>query len=316
MIHTEHTTHPARTPTRRTLLRGATAAMALLVVGCESDDDGTDIAATPVSEAAQATLLEQIAPDRTADLSVINASFETLTGEDRLFAFGLVGPDNTPVRDQEVTVYAGVRMNEALQGPLTTTFHDVPNQPLGMYSVRLDLPEAGTVPLIAVTADGGAGQTALRVADPESSVVLATGEEAPAVATPTLDDPLGFESICTRQPPCDMHAASLDTALAEGRPVMLTIATPAFCETAICGPTVDVVEDVRTGGEVPEGIEWIHLEVFSDAGTTLADQVEAFQLQSEPWIFGIDGAGTVVGRLDGPLTVLPDEIAALATATA
>lgn len=109
-----------------------------------------------------------------------------------------------------------------------------------------------------------------------------------------------------------MHEVSLDDALAAGEPVMLTIATPGFCETAICGPTVEVVEAVRTAEPAGGSVRWIHLEVFSDAGTTVADPVAAWQLQSEPWIFGIGSDGTIVGRLDGPLTVLDGEVAALA----
>ena len=44
----------------------------------------------------------------------------------------------------------------------------------------------------------------------------------------------------------------------------------------------------------------------------MADPVTAWQLQSEPWIFGVGSDGQITGRLDGPLTILEDEIAALA----
>ncbi|WP_157965392.1 hypothetical protein [Euzebya rosea] len=256
--------------------------------------------------------MNEVAPSRTGDLQVINASFETLTGPTQLFAFGLVGADNTPVIGADVEVWTRTREGEPAVGPVPAQFREIPNQPLGLYVVRLDLPVAGAIPLAAVTSDGAAGQTALRVADPETATVPAAGDTAPVVATPTTEDLLGFERLCTLYPPCGMHKNSFDSLIADGRPVMLSIATPGFCETAICGPTVEVVESVRTARGDDDRVAWVHLEVFVDGGVTLAEQVTDWNLPSEPWLFGVGADGTVVGRLDGPLTVLPEEIMALA----
>ena len=295
----------------------STTAMALggLVVGCSGDDDAATPAEAqgPPPASATATLLEEVAADRSGDLQVINASFETLTGDDQLFAFGLVGLDNTPVTGADVEVWIRQREGEPPAGPVAAMFTEIPNQPLGLYVVRLGLPTAGAIPLVATTSEGAAGQTTLRVADPETAAVPPPGSEAPVVTTPTTEDLLGFERLCTLDPPCGMHDVSFDTALADGKPVMLAIATPAFCETAICGPTVEVVEGVRTDDATAgDDTVWIHLEVFTDAGQTLAEQVEAWGLPSEPWVFGIDREGRIAGRLDGPLTVLDGEVAALA----
>lgn len=305
--------------TRRTLLHATGLGLATVLLGCESSSTPDQTGAVTASEVpppaqpAQATaLLDEVAADRTADLTVINASFETLTGEDQLFAFGLVAADNTPVTGADVQVWTQGREGEPPNGPIAATFREVPNQPLGLYVVTLPLPVAGTIPLAAVTRDGAGGQTMLRVADPESAIVPPPGAPAPMVATPTTDDLLGFERLCTLDPPCGMHEVSLDEALQAGEPVVLTIATPGFCETAICGPTVEVVEEVRAGQPADSPVRWIHLEVFSDAGTTVADPVTAWQLQSEPWIFTIGSDGQVAGRLDGPLTTLESEIAPLA----
>ena len=255
--------------------------------------------------------MTEVAPDRTGDLQVINASFETLTGEDRLFAFGLVGPDNTPITGADVEVWIRPREGEPAEGPVPASFREIPNQPLGLYVVRLDLPVPGAIPLAVATGEGTAGETALRVADPDDAAVPSPGDVAPAVATPTTEDLLGFERLCTLDPPCGMHETSFDDLVEARRPVMLTIATPGFCETAICGPTVEVVESLRTG-RADDGVAWVHLEVFTDAGATLAQQVTEWNLPSEPWLFAVDADGTVIGRLDGPLTVLPEEIRALA----
>ena len=304
---------------RRHLLHATAAGLATALLGCESGTtvDGPTVAtaseSTPATRATPASaLLEEVAPDRSSELTVINASFETLTGDDQLFAFGLVGPDNTPVTGAEVSVWTGSPEGGQVRGPVRASFREVPNQPLGLYVVTLELPETGTIPMAAVTTDGAGGETVLRVADPETAIVLPPGAPAPVVATPTPDDLLGFERLCTLDPPCGMHEVSLDEALQAGEPVMLTIATPGFCETAICGPTVEVVEGIWASRPADSPIRWVHVEVFSDAGATVADPVTAWQLQSEPWIFGVGSDGQITGRLDGPLTILEDEIAALA----
>lgn len=302
---------------RRSFITTSGTALAALLVGCSSDTDQQDTGAQPTNAtpsgaaAGPGDLVAEVAPERTGDLQVINASFETLTGEDRLFAFGLVSADNTPVTGVNVEVWIRPREGEPAEGPVPASFREIPNQPLGLYVVRLDLPVPGAIPLAAVTGEGAAGQTALRVADPESAAVPAPGDTAPVAATPTTDELLGFERLCTLDPPCGMHDTSFADLIEGGRPVMLTIATPGFCETAICGPTVEVVESVRTSRD-DDDVAWVHLEVFTDAGTTLAEQVTEWNLPSEPWLFAVDGDGTIIGRLDGPLTVLREEITALA----
>jgi hypothetical protein len=42
------------------------------------------------------------------------------------------------------------------------------------------------------------------------------------------------------------------------------------------------------------------VEIYKNNKTTnLAPTVEAWHLPSEPWLFTVDGAGTIVGRIDG-----------------
>ncbi len=49
-----------------------------------------------------------------------------------------------------------------------------------------------------------------------------------------------------------------------------------------------------------DAITFVHVEIYSsNKGATLAPTVEAWGLPSEPWLYTIDGAGTIVGRLDG-----------------
>ena len=92
------------------------------------------------------------------------------------------------------------------------------------------------------------------------------------------------------------------------KPVVITFATPAFCESRVCGPTVEVIDGVRTDYD---DVTFIHCEIFSDAGQTVGDPVTAWELPTEPWMFVIDADGTIVRRADGPLLVIADEVRAL-----
>ena len=124
------------------------------------------------------------------------------------------------------------------------------------------------------------------------------GDDAPAAASPTPDDPLGVDPICTREPPCDLHAKSLDTLVGKGRPVVVLFGTPALCQTQYCGPVLDVL--VPIAQEHATEIDTVHVEIYRDlTGAKTAPTVDAWELASEPWLFGIDADGVVTARIDG-----------------
>jgi hypothetical protein len=301
---------------RRTLVRVLGGSGSVLLLGACSNDPGEPggTARAPRSGSAAPDALDpiaaQVAPDADRGLTVVNASFEQLTGNDQAFAFGLTTPDNEPVRGADVQVYV-IDADGEWRGPHPAEFRDVTVVPLGLYLTRLDLPEPGPTSLVAVTADGAAGSTTVQVTRPQASAVPAPGQPAVVVPTPTSTDPQGMGRVCTLDPPCGMHDVSLDEALAAGRPVVLTFATPAYCMTAICGPSVEVVDEVRASGDWGD-TAWIHVEIFSDAGQTLSAPVEQWGLLSEPWLFAIDADGTVRQRADGPLLVLDDHVRTIA----
>jgi hypothetical protein len=131
-------------------------------------------------------------------------------------------------------------------------------------------------------------------AQPEAPTV---GAAAPRAPSPTKADRLGVKPICTRRPPCPLHTVSLADVIGAGTPVAAMFATPALCASQYCGPVLDELLGVRS--RYP-GITFVHVEIYrSNRGATLAPTVEAWGLPSEPWLFTIDPAGTIVGRLDG-----------------
>lgn len=121
-----------------------------------------------------------------------------------------------------------------------------------------------------------------------------TGDKLPVVPTPTKADAQGVTPICTRSPECPLHEVSLDAVLGKGTPVVLMVATPAYCKTAVCGPTLDIVMNNRV-----DGITYIHAEVWKDnTFESPAPLLQAYGLQFEPALFVVKGDGTIADRLD------------------
>ncbi|MDQ3385621.1 MAG: hypothetical protein M3503_06395, partial [Actinomycetota bacterium] len=174
------------------------------------------------------------------------------------------------------------------------------------------LDEPGTWEL-AIAVGEAETRTDLTVRPPEElAVVPGPGDVLPSIPTPTTVDALGVQPICTANPPCPLHDVSLDQALAVGLPIVLLVSTPAFCQTAICGPVLDLV--VARRRELEGRATLLHAEVYTDdrADETTAT-VNALGLRYEPSLFLTAADGTVRGRLDYTFdaTELDDQLGAL-----
>lgn len=124
------------------------------------------------------------------------------------------------------------------------------------------------------------------------------GMAAPRASSPTLTDPLGVNPICTRDPQCPLHTVSLAQVIGRGSPVAVMFATPARCQSRFCGPVLDELLALRKHAD--PAIALVHVEIYKDlTSQNLVPTVDAWNLPGEPWLFGIDGTGKVVSRLDG-----------------
>jgi hypothetical protein len=303
--------HEVRLDRRALLRRLSLLGAGVMLSACApADPSGSSSgAASAAPSGAGPTALDRVAPGTDPSLAVVAATFEQLVDQPNPFAFGLFTLEQEPVEGVDAQLYA-VGPDGQAAGPWTATptAADVP--PGGLYSAPADFAATGVHEMVVVTADGRGGTVAVDVRSAETSQLPAPGEQAQAVATPTTADDLGYDRLCTRTPePCGMHEVSLDDALAGGGPVAMLFATPAFCQTAVCGPTVDIIEQVRRDGF--DDVTFVHCEIFADAGQTVGDPVLAWNLPTEPWLFVIDAGGGIVRRADGPLLVMPDQVRSL-----
>jgi hypothetical protein len=175
---------------------------------------------------------------------------------------------------------------------------DIPFNKAGQYDV-LGVARAGGR-LVAATS-AAPGLQVVRAAD---DPIPGKGDPAPRIHTPTEADAGGdLASIDTRIPPSSMHANDFADVVGQ-KPVVLLFATPQLCQSRVCGPVVDIAEQVKAdmGGD---DVEFIHMEVFrdNDIAKGLRPQLNAYNLQTEPWVFAIDGNGKVAARLEGAYSV-------------
>jgi len=99
-----------------------------------------------------------------------------------------------------------------------------------------------------------------------------------------------------------MHDQDLADVLGK-KPVVLLFATPALCQSRVCGPVVDVAEQVKR--DYGDRVAFIHQEIFvdNDLNKGARPQVEAYRLPSEPWLYVIDRRGVVRTAIEGPFGV-------------
>jgi hypothetical protein len=282
------------------------------------------------------------AADGPAELAVSPAALVFYEGENR-FPFGVFERDLTPIAGAEVALYfartptpepgagskAGSKgptaqaqaqaLDEPAVGPypaaiesLATepafrakTTSDDPSAATVVYTTRIDFPKAGEWRIAALIKEEGEikGTLLSSVVVDEFGGVPQPGEKAPLIHTPTAEDAGGdLAQVTTRIPPDTQN--QVDYADVLGRePIVLLFATPQFCQSRVCGPVVDVAEQVKQ--EYGDEAAFIHMEIFNDndPGKGVRPQVRAFNLPSEPWLFTIDRRGRVAAAVEGAFGV-------------
>jgi hypothetical protein len=129
------------------------------------------------------------------------------------------------------------------------------------------------------------------------------GQKAPLIHTPTPADVGGdLSQITTRIPPDTQNKVDYADALGK-EPIILLFATPQFCQSRVCGPVVDVAEQVKQ--EYGDKAAFIHMEIYNEnnPGKGFRPQVRAFRLPTEPWLFAIGRDGIVKEVIEGAFGV-------------
>ena len=297
-------------------------ALAGLAAGCGEDDDGTAERPPPPAKPedfpkAAGKTLAQLRSEVKTEGPVLSASVSQLEPGKNRFGFGLFDRARSQIADAPVAVYVAPVGGGKARGPFPARYESMAvkaqyrsrsvesdaGSAKALYVSDVVFPKPGRYEVIGVArldnrlvAATPAGP-ALTVA--KDSSVPEVGERAPVTSTPTKTDVGGdIAKIDTRQPPSTMHDVDFADVVGK-RPVILLFATPALCASRVCGPVVDVAEQIkaRRGKEAA----FVHMEIFrdNDVDRGYRPQVVKWGLPTEPWLFAVDRRGRIAARIEG-----------------
>ncbi len=233
------------------------------------------------------------------------------------FVFTFIDPGNLPIATPDRTATVSFYdLGSDATTPVATVdaaFVWAIEESRGAYVANIDFTSYGLWGAEFQTAVPGAPAETVRFSFTvrAASPTLSVGAPAPASKTPTLDDVGGDVTWLStdRNPVPALYETSVATALAERRPFLLTFATPKFCASAQCGPTLDRIKPfIRAYPTVtfinvePYALELIDGQlqpVLTDTQLTPVASVIEWGLVSEPWTFVVDRDGVIRGSFEG-----------------
>jgi hypothetical protein len=188
----------------------------------------------------------------------------------------------------------------------------------GLYRAMVDLAHAGTWGLEAIQDPGSAQARVGRfVFDVRASgTTPAIGAPVRAEDTPTATDAAGIAAISTDDDPDpDFYTTSISGALAAHEPFVVVFATPAFCRSATCGPTLDLVK--QAAADYKGRLTFIHVEPYqlqltdghlqpvlsADNNPIPIQPVEDWGLPTEPYVFVVGAEGKLSSKFEGIVSV-------------
>ncbi|MBI4494882.1 MAG: FixH family protein [Chloroflexi bacterium] len=263
----------------------------------------------PPSPRPQSAGLKPSASPASAPFTVVLPASDLAVGKNR-FLLALLDQTNKPISSAEVRLrfFKLEGGQGTLKGEGEARYYGTGLGDRGVYVARtaFDAPGAWGVE-VAVRRDGqdlGAARHSFEVQ--ADSLTPALGAGIPASAIPTATSAAEIEKICSARPVDDFHSLSIADALAAGKPFLLLFASPGFCRSQTCGPSLQVVQGLRDLHG--DRLNYLHVEVYQDPdqgapGLKPVPAVVEWNLPSEPWLFLVDARGKVFDKFEGGITV-------------
>jgi hypothetical protein len=247
---------------------------------------------------------------------IINGPGQLTCGQNRIL-FTLLDTAGNPVGAPDRTArIAFYNLGRDPSKPIATadgTFVWAIKDARGIYVANAAFPEAGRYGAEVTTAKAGGQADTQRLTfdvQPESPVI-GVGDKAPASRTPTLTDVGGDASRISTDahPEPAFYQTSVDQALTKKEPFVVIFATPKFCTSAQCGPTLDSIKPqvakyptVTFINVEPYKLKLVDgsLQADLDANGQLqaTDITDQWHLLTEPVVYVVDREGVVTAQFD------------------
>lgn len=240
-------------------------------------------------------------------LQVILVSTDFAVGEPRV-SFAIFDGENAAADVSSVRVSA-VELDEELSasdvepawsGAATGyTDYEVP-----YWTIYPGIDQPGYWGMIAEIsrADGTTSRADFVIEIQPSSKSPSMGADAPQSTNRTLATEPDLTLLSSANDPDPaFHQLTVADAITTGRPTVVGFLTPAFCQTKWCAPVLDSLKAARA--ETGDAVNYIHIEVYNDfQKLKVVPEMAEWGLDTEPWVFVLDGQGRVVARFSGPLS--------------
>lgn len=241
----------------------------------------------------------------TAPVTAVLPNSDLAVGRNR-FLLALLDGNNQPITNAQVHLrfYSLKGEQPVLRAEADALYRGEGLVNRGVYVSTVSFSEAGAwgVEVIARRDQDELPTTRWSFEVQPESRTPALGTPARPSRNPTtneIDDPA---KLCTAVPACDMHDLVIADVVGKGRPLVLYFGTPGFCTSQVCGPGLDVVQQLKE--RFGKDADFIHIEIYKDPATrTVAETVTEWRLPSEPWLFLIDRQGTIADKFEGGITL-------------
>ena len=290
--------------TKRLRPRFACSPLLLLALWCA-------IIPAAIACGSSPTAAPTIVPAPTSEtLRLALASSDLAVGSNRV-VFGVIVDGVGPVSDAEVVVSTFyLPATGGQEGPVETVnavFRAWPVSPRGVFTAQLAFDRSGEwgIGAVATDADGLELKASARVRVKDAPATPAIGAIAPRSVSKTLADVDGFSQITTDfEPDADLYGMTIAEALDADKPLLVVFSTPAYCQTATCGPQLGVVKELKA--EYGDRMNFIHIEVYDNpheiegdlSKAVISPTAEEWGLPSEPWTFIVDAEGIIRAKFE------------------
>jgi len=301
----------------------ALALTSFALAACATDDDSPKVASpdmtqTSVQVGGQPTALSQFAEPEpnwtvisddidlelaTPDLGVGMQRFGIVLSDDTgLIKFPVVklsanyypdGYDSEP--DTEISTFGFGRFYEFPYGTRGIHSTEIEFDRAGLWSVSADVPRP----------DGSASHVEVRFPVAEKALSVTVGQKAPASESRTLSGVGNIAELTTgsqRYP--ELYKYSIAQAVERERPLLIVFASPAFCTNAVCGPQVEIANELQ---EVyGEQVDFVHVDLYTNpheiqgdlSVAKLTPLLDEWGLSSQEWTFIVGPDGIVTHRFE------------------
>ena len=188
------------------------------------------------------------------------------------------------------------------------TYRQWPYVARGTYTTRLafDVPGRWGIDIAALDPDGPSRQAQLFFDVAESPATPDVGDPAVPSHNKTIADVERISQLSTGslQDP-ELYQTTIAAAVSSRLPTVVVMASPAFCTNAVCGPQVEVLQELKD--RYRGRANFIHVDFYDNpeeiqgdlSRARLSPTVLEWRIPSTEWSFVIDSDGVISERFEG-----------------